>query len=90
MNENFIFFTSDQGEELGGTHYDFDRMCEAIETFISTNKEREFLFISACQKTEDGTIREMVRWERGSLIPVLDLRKKSCQDWATDHRGRVY
>ena len=65
MNKYFIFFTNKDGqEELGGSHYDFDRMCETIETFLSINKERDFLFVSACRQNDDGEIEELARWAR--------------------------
>lgn len=76
MNEYFIFFTCPDGlEELGGSHYDLDQMISVIEAFLRTNQEREFLFVSACQRCGEGEIEELVRWERGSDVPVLDLRQ---------------
>ena len=75
MNKYFIFFTDDNGEEeLGGSHYDFDLMCETIENFLEINKERQFTFISACEQMDNGQVEEIVRWKRGSLIPVFDQR----------------
>lgn len=75
MNKYFIFFTNHDGqEELGGSHYDFERMCGVIETFLETNKERDFAFVSACQQGQDGQVEEVVRWKKGSLTPVFDQR----------------
>lgn len=77
MNANFIFFTNRDGqEELGGSHYDFDQMCEIIESFLEINKERDFLFVSACRQNENGQVKEVVRWQKGSIIPLVDLRQQ--------------
>lgn len=88
VNDYFIFFTNLDGEEeLGGSHYNFDHMIQIIEMFLRTNKEREFLFVSACRKKENGEMEEVVRWKNGTREPVLDLRSP---EWLQDARGRVY
>lgn len=74
MNRYWIFFENKKGEEeLGGSHYDFDRMCETIELFIRVNKKREYNFVSACEMVE-GEIVEIVRWQEGLDVPILDKR----------------
>jgi hypothetical protein len=74
-NSAFVFFTEIDGEEkLGGSHYDFDLLCNIAEMFMRHNKERDFLFMSICKKDNNGEIKEWIRWAKGSIIPLFDLR----------------
>jgi hypothetical protein len=70
-----IMLTNPEGrEEMGGSHFNLTRACGIVETFLEVNREREFMTISVCREEQDGSVTELARWEKGSTVPVFDIR----------------
>jgi hypothetical protein len=73
-----VFLTDPAGREhLVLSHFDFDLMCSSVEIFLSSNPTREFSFVTACRLGSDGEVEEIVRWQKGSRIPLFDHRPVS-------------
>ena len=75
MPRYWTFFTNLEGEqETGGSHFNLYEISRGVEMFLSINPTREFSSVAVCRQEEDGSLTELARWNKGSTVPVFDIR----------------